>query len=127
VILGAHLGLCVALVCDYRAVQLEQYQIVAGVVWASAAVGVVAAVALYGWNTRSWSSLLLASVGWIGASVGALLLANGLGYIDSEAEGTGGELFLLPLVLLLVGGVVKRARRRQAPNTSESSSASFDR
>jgi hypothetical protein len=56
---------------------------------------------------------LVASVGWIGASTGAVLLATELGYVDSETEGTGGELFLLPLALLVVGIVVRRSRRER--------------
>jgi hypothetical protein len=111
VALVAHVLLCLTLVGEYRATQLEQREVVAGVAWLLAMLAAITAVALYGWISRSWWSLLLASVGWIGASIGAFLLARKLGYVDSETEGTGGELFFIPFVLLIVAVVVKRSRR----------------
>jgi hypothetical protein len=111
VALVAHVLLCLTLVGEYRATQLEQHEVAAGVAWWLAMLAAITAGALYGWINRSWWSLLLATCGWLGASIGAFLLSRKLGYVDSETEGTGGEL-LPPSVRLAA-----RRRRRQAITT----------
>jgi hypothetical protein len=107
----AHLLLCLTLVGEYRATQLEQHEVAAGGAWFLAMLAAITAGALYGWISRSGWSLVLATCGWFGASIGAFLLATKLGYVDSETEATGGELFLLPFVLLIIGVVVTRSQR----------------
>jgi hypothetical protein len=109
----AHVLLCLTLVGEYRATQLEQHEVVAGVAWLLAMLAAITAVALYGWISRSWRSILLAAVAWMGASTCAVVLANALGYLDypHDTRGDGSEVFLLPLVLLIVGVVVMRSRR----------------